>query len=93
MREIEISVVKKGQKIVGKCKQYDSLAEAEKDLGKLKDGSSVALMLLNSAVEERERRRLRRIGPVSLAKLISRASDEVKLKILNFLEGQGISIS
>ena len=77
MKEIEIVAKTKGQPdLKGKCKQYDSLAEAEKDLTK-----EVALSLVNTQVKTNALNKLRKpaTGALSLGKLIAAAKASGKL--------------
>lgn len=77
MKEIEIVAKTKGQPdLKGKCKQYDSLVEAEKELGK-----EIALERLNTQIKTDAMNRLRKpaTGAVALGKLIAAAKTSGRL--------------
>ena len=96
MKEIEIVAKTKGQPdLKGKTKQYDSLAEAEKDLTK-----EIALAILNAQVKTNAMNKLRKpaTGPLSLGKLIAAAKASGKLtkdsqdKLADILRKAGVVI-
>ena len=96
MKDVELLVKTKGQPdIKGKCKQYETLAEAEKDLTK-----EVALAKLNAQVKTDAMNKLRRPagGAVSLGKLIASAKASGKLtkdaqeKLADILKKAGVVI-
>ena len=95
MKEIDLLVKTKGQPdIKGKCKQYDTMAEAEKELGK------EALAKLNAQVKTDAMNKLRRpaTGALSLGKLIASAKASGKLskdaqdKLADILKKAGVVI-
>jgi hypothetical protein len=96
MKEIEIIAKTKGQPdLKGKAKQYDSLAEAEKDLTK-----EIALAILNAQVKTNAMNKLRKpaTGALSLGKLIASAKASGKLtkdaqdKLADILKKAGVTI-
>ena len=96
MKDIELVAKTKGQPDnKGKCKQYDSLAEAEKDLTK-----EVALAKLNAQVKTDAMNKLRRpaTGAISLGKLIASAKASGKLdksaqeKLAEILKKAGVVV-
>jgi hypothetical protein len=95
MKELEITAKTKGQPdLKGKCMQYDSLAEAEKALGK------EALAKLNAQVKTDAMNKLRKpaTGALSLGKLIASAKASGKLtkdaqdKLADILKKAGVTI-
>lgn len=71
--------------IPGECKQYDSLSEADKDLGVDEKGTSRALTILNMHVKIRALDALRKGTTPSIMKLLKSASPEAKKKVYEAL--------
>ena len=96
MKEIEIVAKTNGQPdLKGKAKQYESMAEAEKDLTK-----EIALAILNAQVKTNAMNKLRKpaTGALSLGKLIASAKASGKLtkdaqdKLADILKKAGVVI-
>jgi hypothetical protein len=88
MKEIEKDVKSKG-KVVGKvkAKQYDTLAEAVKDLTE-----KVALVKLNSQVLTDAMNKARKPSEDVMAKLLSKAPPEAQAAIKAILEKHGMKV-
>ena len=96
MKDIDIVAKTKGQPdLKGKCKQYETLAEAEKDLTK-----EIALAILNTQVKTNAMNKLRKpaTGALSLGKLIASAkacgklSEKARNQLADILKAAGVVI-
>ena len=92
MKKVEIKATtgKKGEanykEIVGDAKQYDSIAEAIKDLKEEKN----VLALINRQIKTDALNALRKPSEASLGKLVNKAPKEAQDKIQEILKKYGI---